>query len=326
MRFILSILAFVTIGALALSNEEYQYQFGNFQVAYGKDYASMEEYTYRFGVFKSNLDRISAHNALNKSWTLAVNPFADMTWDEFKATRLQKNVRSNDRFSIDAEEAPQLVNIPETVDWRTKGVVNKVKDQGSCGSCWAFSAVGAVESACALKTGKLLSLSEQEVVDCSKNGGNDGCNGGDMPPAFAWEKANGGLCLEKDYAYKGKDGTCKKSCTKHCAISGYVNVKAGDETALKQAVAITPVAVSVEADQDGFQFYSSGIFDGKCGTDLDHGVVAVGYGTENGKMYWLVRNSWGASWGDAGYIKLIRHDGKGNGQCGIALVNSYPLM
>jgi KDEL-tailed cysteine endopeptidase len=307
--------------------EELQYQFAKFQVAYNKSYSAATEYAHRYNVFKTNFAKITQHNLEGHSWSLAVNQFADMTWEEFKAQRLgyKKIQTSLPRTLVDLNG---LVNVPSSVDWTTKGVVTGVKDQGQCGSCWAFSATGSIESAIAVSTGRLTSLSEQQLVDCSGSYGNDGCDGGWMDSAFDYVIANGGLCSEASYAYKATDGSCKKSCTKASSISSYVDVSANNEDSLAAAVAQQPVSVSIEADQDGFQFYSGGVFYGSCGTSLDHGVLAVGYGTDSstGLKYWKVKNSWGASWGDSGYIKLVRKGGKTKGQCGIAMEPSYPVV
>eukprot|EP00475_Leptophrys_vorax_P012976 TRINITY_DN1934_c0_g1_i1.p1 TRINITY_DN1934_c0_g1~~TRINITY_DN1934_c0_g1_i1.p1 ORF type:complete len:335 (+),score=86.34 TRINITY_DN1934_c0_g1_i1:49-1053(+) len=334
MRFLIAFGAILcclsAVSAKTLSEQDYRLHFADFQTTYSKTYSSIEEYVERLNVFKQNLDMINAHNAQNLSWTLAVNEFADMSWEEFRATRLQSNlgnISSSIAGPVLMENEAEAWTLPNSVDWRTKGVVNAVKDQGQCGSCWAFSAVSTIESACAMRTGRLYSLSEQQVVDCSKNGGNAGCNGGWQSNAFQWEHANGGLCLENQYPYRAVDGTCRASSSKYCPVRTYVKVQSGSETALKQAVAQQPVSVTIEADQRGFQFYKSGVFNGACGTNLDHAVVAVGYGVEsNGMMYWLVRNSWGQNWGEQGYIRLVRHDGSGSGQCGIALQSLYPIV
>jgi len=218
-----------------------------------------------------------------------------------------------------------LATIPASIDWTTKGAVSEVKNQQQCGSCWAFSTTGSVEGAVEIKTGKLTSLSEQQLVDCSRKEGNMGCQGGLMDNAFKYVITNQGLCSEAEYPYKARNGLCKKTCQVVSTISSYQDVTANDEDALQAAVAAQPVSVAIEADQSGFQFYKSGVFSGTCGTTLDHGVLAVGYGTQNGKDYWKVKNSWGATWGQSGYILMKRTGGKTNGQCGIAMEPSYPI-
>ena len=214
------------------------------------------------------------------------------------------------------------------MDWRDRGAVTPVKNQQQCGSCWAFSTTGAVEGAYYLKNGNLTSFSEQELVSCDKV--DQGCNGGEMDDAFQWIQKQGGLCSESDYPYHsgtGNSGSCAKKCqpVKGSQVKSYVDVNA-TESELKAAVAKQPVAIAIEADGFGFQLYHSGVYTGKCGTNLDHGVLLVGYGTDNGQDYWLVKNSWGDSWGDSGYIKIERGKSQEGGQCGILLSASYPVL
>jgi C1A family cysteine protease len=213
-------------------------------------------------------------------------------------------------------------NLPASVDWRTSGAVNDIKDQGQCGSCWAFSAIASVEGHHAVKTGKLLSLSEQQLVDCSKNG-NEGCNGGDMSLAFQYAETTG-LELESVYPYEGVDGTCRATAAQEkVKVTADHAVPVNSVAQLKAAIATGPVAVAIEADTMVFQFYSGGIFNSKsCGTNLDHGVAAVGYGTKSGQDYYIVRNSWGASWGESGYINIAAVEGAGI--CGIQMEPVYP--
>jgi len=217
--------------------------------------------------------------------------------------------------------------LPESVDWRKEGAVVGVKDQASCGSCWAFSAISAVEGINKIVTGDLISLSEQELVDCDTSY-NEGCNGGLMDYAFEFIISNGGIDSEEDYPYKGIDGRCdqNRKNAKVVTIDDYEDVPAYDEWALQKAVANQPIAVAIEGGGREFQLYEYGVFTGRCGTALDHGVAAVGYGTENGKDYWIVRNSWGGSWGEQGYIRLERNLASSRaGKCGIAIEPSYPI-
>jgi C1A family cysteine protease len=234
-------------------------------------------------------------------------------------------------------EPSEFQALPSAVDWTAKGAVTPVKDQGQCGSCWSFSTTGALEGAYAIKTGNLASFSEQQLVDCDTlgNGGRDhGCNGGLMDNAFSWISKNNGLCLEADYPYVSgvtkTAGTCSTSCKNVAGsdIAKFVDVEPASDLAMMSALALNPVSVAIEADQREFQLYKSGVFTGACGTNLDHGVLAVGYGSENGLEYYKVKNSWSTTWGEKGYIRLAKgssYNG-GKGQCGILLEASYPVV
>ena len=239
---------------------------------------------------------------------------------EFKALYLATPmpVRERTEVFLDAEAAAA----PDSVDWRTKNAVTPVKNQGQCGSCWSFSTTGSVEGAWAIASGKLEVLSEQQLIDCSSAQGNNGCNGGLMDDAFKYIIKNGGLDTEADYPYTARDGTCDKTKqAKHVAtISGYSDVPASNAAQMVAALAKGPVSVAIEADQSGFQSYTSGVFNGPCGTQLDHGVLAVGYTAD----YWIVKNSWGTTWGDQGFIYLSRSAGGASGLCGILMSASYP--
>ncbi|KAL8228089.1 hypothetical protein R6Q57_015673 [Mikania cordata] len=292
---------------------------------HGRVYKDEDEKESRFKVFKANVEHIEAFNSKgDKPYKLGVNAFTDLTNEEFRASRNGFKVEShsrNTRFRYG-----NLTEVPSSMDWREKGAVTPVKDQGQCGCCWAFSAVAATEGVNKLSTGKLISLSEQELVDCDTSGEDQGCNGGFMDQAFKFIIQNKGLTTETNYPYEGTDGTCSttKESSHAAKITGYEDVPANSEAALLKAVAMQPVSVAIDASGDDFQSYKSGVFTGECGTQLDHGVTVVGYGTaDDGTEYWLVKNSWGTSWGEEGYIRMQRHV-EPEGLCGIAMMASYP--
>jgi len=294
------------------------------KATFGKAYATQEEHDLRSRVYAENVRMIEHHNALNLSWTLGVNEFADMSREEFNAKFLSKKIQVP-KVQANPVYLEELKAPMAAVDWRTKGAVTGVKNQGQCGSCWAFSTTGSVEGAWFLSKSNLVSLSEQQLVDCSGKFGNQGCNGGLMDDAFKYIISNGGLDTESDYPYTARDGKCDttKQGKKVATISGFSDVPANNEAQLIAAVTQQPVSVAIEADQSGFQFYKSGVFSGPCGTSLDHGVLAVGYDTGASTPYWIVKNSWGASWGLQGYILMAQ--GKGaRGLCGINMAASYP--
>ncbi|KAB5530018.1 hypothetical protein DKX38_020099 [Salix brachista] len=301
-------------------------KFEDWLARYGREYENRDEWSLRFGIYQSNVQFIDYINSQNLSFKLTDNKFADLTNEEFKFTYL--GFRSNRHTAKNIyEECENSTELPATVDWRKKGAVTPIKDQGQCGSCWAFSAVAAVEGINKIKTGKLVSLSEQELVDCDVSSDTQGCKGGDMEIAFQYIKKIGGITTENDYPYKGKDSTCQKKKTMNHAvkISGYVAVPANNENRLQAAVAQQPVSVAIDAGGFEFQLYSSGIFSGSCGDQLNHGVAAVGYGESSGRKYWLVKNSWGRDWGESGYIRIKRGSGNKKGICGIAMEPSYPV-
>ncbi|PIA62994.1 hypothetical protein AQUCO_00200781v1 [Aquilegia coerulea] len=295
---------------------------------YGLTYKDTAEKQMRFQVFKNNVEFIDTFNKNgDRPYTLRINEFADQTNEEFIASRNGFKKPSKLRPSSSSFRYENVTAVPSSMDWRKKGAVTPVKNQGQCGSCWAFSAVAAMEGVTKLSTGKLISLSEQEIVDCDITSEDQGCGGGYMEDAFKFVQQNNGIATEATYPYKAVNANCnKKEEASHAAkITGYEVVPANDEKALLKAVANQPISVSIDASGSAFQFYSSGVFTGDCGTDLDHGVTAVGYGTtSDGTKYWLVKNSWGTEWGDHGYIKMERDIDAKEGLCGIAMDSSYP--
>ena len=296
---------------------------------------------------------IDVINGRNLSYTLAHNQFSGMNERDFQQYIMQNGFLFNHPASDSGAKGSLHLGgyLPDQVDWVKKGAVTPVNDQGQCGSCWSFSAVGALEGAYAIQTGlvydDIVSFSEQQLVDCDnlRNGGRDhGCNGGLMDNAFAWIGKNGGLCTEEDYPYISGNGgqtwiidACNKTCVKVAGsdVQSYVDIMPSSDDAMMHALERQPVAVAIEADQREFQLYKSGVFTGTCGKNLDHGVLLVGYGTDraSGLDYYKVKNSWGKSWGQDGYILLARGkqvDGTayndGAGQCGVLLEGSFPVL
>jgi len=300
--------------------------FNSWLSLHNKGYTSEADYAYRFSVYKANLEYVEEHNRKNLGFTLEMNKFADLTAQEFKAIYLGLTINAtNLEQTQPVHTHDDRFELPDSVDWRTKNVVTPVKNQGQCGSCWAFSTTGSVEGATALKSGKLVSLSEQNLVDCSGSYGNYGCNGGLMDSAFKYIIANKGIDTEDSYAYTARDGSCKfNRANVGATISSYTDVQSKSESALQNAVAnVGPISVAIDAGHSSFQLYKSGVyFESRCSpTQLDHGVLSVGYGTQSGKDYYIVKNSWGTDWGMSGYILMSRNK---NNNCGIATMSSYP--
>lgn len=302
-----------------------------FKLQHSKSYSAEEEKS-RFMKFSQNFAAILQHNSEQvlglHTYQLGLNEYADL--DMFEVRMKMNGYKRPADYAKNGSTYLGLNNIspvPDTVDWRTKGYVTPVKNQGQCGSCWAFSTTGSLEGQHYRSTGKLVSLSEQNLVDCSTKYGNNGCEGGLMDNAFRYIKANGGIDTEKAYPYEALDDNCHfKRKNVGADDTGYVDVPEGDEDKLKEAVAtVGPVSVAIDASHNSFQLYKNGVYvEPRCSsTQLDHGVLVVGYGTENGQDYWLVKNSWGESWGEQGYIKMARNK---NNQCGVASQASYPLV
>ncbi|THG01252.1 hypothetical protein TEA_008048 [Camellia sinensis var. sinensis] len=299
--------------------------FARFAHRYGKSYETPEEMKLRFSIFSENLKLIKSHNKKKLSYTLGVNHFSDWTWEEFRKHRLgaaqncSATTRGNHKLTDEV--------LPNSKDWRVTGIVSPVKDQGHCGSCWTFSTTGALEAAYKQAFGRAISLSEQQLVDCAGAFNNFGCNGGLPSQAFEYIKYNGGLDTEEAYPYTAKDGACKFSFENvGVQVLDSVNITLGAEDELKHAVAfVRPVSVAFQV-VDGFRSYKDGVYTsdtcGKTPMDVNHAVLAVGYGVENGIPYWLIKNSWGGDWGDNGYFKMEM----GKNMCGVATCASYPIV
>ncbi|WCJ32682.1 Cysteine proteinases superfamily protein [Euphorbia peplus] len=324
--FLLGALASQAMAARTLQDASLQTMHEQWMSIYGRVYKDSTEKEMRFDIFKQNVHLIESFNKdEGKSYKLGINQFADLTNEEFKTSRNRfKGHMCSEQVGPFRYE--NFSAVPTSMDWRKKGAVTPIKDQGQCGSCWAFSTIAAVEGITQLSTGKLISLSEQELVSCDTKGEDQGCQGGLMDDGFKFIIGNQGITTETNYPYEAADGTCNtKEEANHAAkITGYEDVPANSEAALMKAVANQPISVAIDASGFQFQFYSSGVFTGSCGTELDHGVTAVGYGSSSGMNYWLVKNSWGSQWGEEGYIRMQKDITAKEGLCGIAMQASYP--
>ena len=302
--------------------------FDEFRERFGKRYETLTEETKRFNIFRNNLIDIIHHNMdYSQNFTMGVNQFTDLSAEEFQSKYVVGSKFAVGGYGCKSFSSSAL-SAPASIDWRTLGAVTSVKDQGQCGSCWTFSSTGAVEGAWAIAKKQLVDLSEQQLVDCATgvSYGSHGCSGGQMDGAFKYVIQNG-QCLNSVYPYTAKDGSCQK-CSAVAHLSSCSDVKPNDQISLKGAVAQQPVSIAIEADTRYFQSYSSGVLTStSCGQNLDHGVLIVGYGEENGQAYWLVKNSWGTTWGEAGYVKIARSSSTNDaGVCGIAMEPSFPSV
>uniref|UniRef100_A0ACD5VP19 Uncharacterized protein n=1 Tax=Avena sativa TaxID=4498 RepID=A0ACD5VP19_AVESA len=303
---------------------------------FGRAYTDADEKLRRQEVFAANARHVDAVNrADNRTYTLGLNQFSDLTDDEFVETHLgyRHQLRPQEKKNMSKAAALEDVQfqqyMPDSVDWRAQGAVTQIKNQGSCGSCWAFAAVAATEGLVKISTGNLISMSEQQVLDCT--GGVSSCNGGDINAALRYVAASGGLQPEAAYSYIGQQGACRSGgATPNSAASvGGAPRWArlyGDEGALQGLAASQPVAVAVEVTDPDFRHYRSGVYAGSpsCGQRLNHAVTVVGYGADGGgHEYWVVKNQWGPWWGEGGYMRVARGSGA---NCGIASYAYYPTM
>jgi len=309
----------------------------SYKMVHSKGYENEVAEKFRVKIYMENKQKIAKHNAKasrgDYSYRLAMNEYGDLLHHEFVAQMngFKRRAKNNTKRPLGATfMAPAHVyTLPTNVDWRTLGAVTPVKNQGMCGSCWSFSTTGALEAQHYRKTGILTSLSEQNLVDCAGGVyGNQGCNGGLMDNAFQYIKDNGGIDTEESYPYEGEENRCRYNPKNKGAWDvGFLDVIEGDEHALKTAIAVAgPCSVAIDAGHESLQFYSHGVYrDQECSPEnLNHGVLAVGYGVErNGEAYWLIKNSWGTTWGNEGYFKMARNEGN---MCGIATCASIPLV
>jgi C1A family cysteine protease len=299
----------------AASNAEIEEAFKEFTLKYRKFYFNQEEMDLRYYIFEKNYKKVKQHNSENKSWTMVINKFSDLTREELNQYYGLKVGPRNGDLHINNYGS-------KDIDWVAQGKVAPVKDQAQCGSCWAFSAVGAVESLYAIsKSTTPVQFSEQQVVDCDTSSA--GCEGCWMDNAFEY-LIEAGVIKETDYPYVGYDENCEaagKPIFYH--FSGYKDVASSDCSALLDALQKQPISVAVDAEN--WSYYGGGIMTAdECGTSLDHGVLLVGAGTQSGTPYWRIKNSWSASWGEQGFIRLQRDVTNGAGTCGICSSPSYP--
>ena len=318
---LLLIAGIVTLGLFAVAQLNQKTEkpvhdhFKGFVAKFGRAYASPSEVEFRRRVFAQHLATIEAHNAKGKSFTMGVNQFTDLTYEEMFSFYVSQQTLDNTEFTtVSANDVPK-----DKADWNACGKVAAVKNQGQCGSCWAFSAVGALESFYAIKDNtsgdKIQQFAEQDLVDCSKKQGNNGCNGGLMNYAYDYVKANK-ISNEADYAYTARDGKCRK-VARTATLSAYKYLPTVDVAGLLTSIKAQPVAIAMEVIHDFFH-YKSGIYkpSAACGGSLNHGVLAVGFDTTVSDSFVLIKNSWGTTWGESGFVRMAV--GTGAGTCGIA--------
>jgi C1A family cysteine protease len=316
--------ALASASAYTVSDTTMERHYLNYMAEHGKSYATKEEYLFRLAEFTKKMVLIEEHNSKNTDDAeVALNHMSDWTDDEYKQILGYKGTKARNGTVFTGEGKA----IPDSVNWVTAGAVTPVKNQGSCGSCWSFSATGSMEGRYQISTGDLVSFSEQQLMDCSKSQGNNSCEGGLMDFAFTYAETSK-METEAQYPYTAKDAKTCKDGSGNVEIKDFTDVKPKSPSALAAAVAEGPVSIAIDAGSPLFQLYHGGIMKHFCGQSLDHGVLLVGYGTDKGTDYWLVKNSWGPTWGEKGYFRILRSmDGEGKGGvCGLQQDPSFPIM
>ncbi|EAL71045.1 cysteine proteinase 5 precursor [Dictyostelium discoideum AX4] len=341
LSFLCVLLVSVATAKQQFSELQYRNAFTDWMITHQKSYTS-EEFGARYNIFKANMDYVQQWNSKGSETVLGLNNFADITNEEYRNTYLGTKFDASSLIGTQ-EEKVFTTSSAASKDWRSEGAVTPVKNQGQCGGCWSFSTTGSTEGAHFQSKGELVSLSEQNLIDCSTE--NSGCDGGLMTYAFEYIINNNGIDTESSYPYKAENGKCEyKSENSGATLSSYKTVTAGSESSLESAVNVNPVSVAIDASHQSFQLYTSGIYyEPECSSEnLDHGVLAVGYGSGSGSSsgqssgqssgnlsasssneYWIVKNSWGTSWGIEGYILMSRNR---DNNCGIASSASFPVV
>jgi C1A family cysteine protease len=321
--FIVLCLATLALSAPLALEEQWQ----KWKLQHGKSYSNDVEESMRRAVWFRSYHYIQEHNSqTSNSFQLALNSLSDMTHEEYLSDYLTPQTAQVSEGV--PHEVAFNVTYPYSLDWRMKGFVTEVKDQGTCSSSWAFSATGALEGQLYKATRQQISLSEQQLLDCSINFGNKGCSGGVSTNAFMYVNRCGGICRESAYPYLGYVYYCAdQHCSSTVTCAGFSTLPSGSENSLLDAVYnIGPISVTVDASSIQFQYYTSGIYcDTSCSqSNLNHAMLVVGYGTDEstGVDYWIIKNSWGRSWGSNGYMKMIRN----KNMCGVATAASYPIL